>query len=382
MDRRSFIASSGLLFAPVSWASCNDDLAGSQDWNVWVRHRREREYLAAVGEARGTTADDIALVRRIIVCYRKTFAIEHYGNGMWRELFSQRQGGLHRLLMEADAESVAKVLRDPASNYLHYGFEHTIAEHTKVLRESAQQRAHLALMCKMNLVTLGEALGLERIDNPEAYPATPKQKIGPPTDDLVKRIESVIGFRITFPNLFPNEYGLATDRGVAGFRSIQALYQAYRIKSLNPGSVVEIGAGLGRTAQYSYVAGIRDYTIVDLPFTSVSQAYFLGRVLGPQAVVLDGEAPRKEAIKIISPETFLRGKRRHALFVNVDSMTEMPLEVAKAYYEAFKHRGERMLSINHEHNSHTVHDSMRELSHTRYPYWMRRGYIEELYSAA
>ncbi len=53
--------------------------------------------------------------------------------------------------------------------------------------------------------------------------------------------------------------------------------------------VLEIGAGLGRTAYYAWRAGIRHYTIVDVPLTAVAQADFLGRTLGPEALTLAGE---------------------------------------------------------------------------------------------
>src|SRR6188474_2688953 len=106
MDRRSFIASTGLLFAPSSRA-CSD--------GVWTRHRADRDYRAVAGRAEGEhPGNDLPLVRRIIAAYRKTFTIEHYGKGIWRDYFEKNHGALHRALIAADVDSVAGSLRDPA----------------------------------------------------------------------------------------------------------------------------------------------------------------------------------------------------------------------------------------------------------------------------
>ena len=365
---------SSTLLAPAAWSACPE-----ADWNAWIRQRRERDYLATPGRAAGSQANDLELIRRIVAAYRRTFSIEHYGNGMWRRMFEERQGGLHRLLMTGAIPEVAKALRNPAGNDLHWGFEHTVSENTKALVASSGERTKLAIFCKEYLITLAESLGVERLDDPETYAAA-KPKVGPETNPLLRRLDEALRLKVSFPNPFPDEFGLLTDRGVAGFRAIQALYQANRIRSMSPASVVEIGAGLGRTAHYSTQMGIQDYAIVDLPFASVSQAYFLGRVLGPDRIALDGEQGRKGAIRILSPSTFLDERRPYELFVNVDSMPELPLEVAVTYYKAFRQRGRRFLSINHEAHGHTVHEGLRDLRHTRHPYWMRRGYVEEVFS--
>ena len=112
------------------------------------------------------------------------------------------------------------------------------------------------------------------------------------TEDILASIDRVcIPFSI--PNPFESENGLDSSRGVISYRVPQALYQAWRIKKLLKGiqnpKVLEIGAGLGRTAFYANELGIKDYTIVDLPITTVAQAYFLGRTLGEKNICLGGE---------------------------------------------------------------------------------------------
>ena len=285
--------------------------------------------------------------------------------------------------MAGTVEEAERILRDPASTQLHHGFDTTVADLTKRLIASEATSRGLAKTCKMKLLTLGDALGVTRLDNPETYCAYPEPPPAPETDELLERIERALGSRIDFPNPFPNEFGLATKRGVAGYRAINALYQAYRIKTLvarirNP-RILEIGGGTGRTAYYAYKLGLKNYSIVDLPFTAISQGYFLGRTLGLDSIAADGEPGTADAAKLYAPDTFFARRERYDLIVNVDSLTEMGWETASAYWKAIRSRAARFLSINHESNEFTVRQLPGLAPQTRYPYWMRRGYVEELY---
>ncbi len=189
---------------------------------------------------------------------------------------------------------------------------------------------------------------------------------------------------IHFPNPYPNEVGLKTSRGVASYRAVQALYQAYRVAELlrdRPNArVLEIGGGLGRTAFYAHQFGLRDYTLIDLPMTSVAQSYFLGRVLGPDAISLFGED--RPGIRIQPPAVFLDAADRYDLVLNVDALPEMAADTATAYCQAIKARADIFLSINHEYNTLTVRELCARLSmhaESRMPYWLRRGYVDEVF---
>ena len=144
--------------------------------------------------------------------------------------------------------------------------------------------------------------------------------------------------------------------------------------------MLEIGAGLGRTAYYANLLGVKGYTILDIPLTNAAQGYFLGRVLGPDAVRLNGEAIGGPLL--IQPSTAMKENvERYDLIVNVDSWTEMAPEVAAAYWDYAKSVTRTVLSINHEHNAFTVRSMYSKDSDvrvTRYPYWVRKGYVEEI----
>jgi hypothetical protein len=366
--------------APTS--NCDVYEGSVANWNVWTADRRDRDYRAEPAKAIGELSSNPKLVERLLAAYRRTFKKEHYGS-MWGTIFEQNHLAIHQVFMAGTAAAAEQILRDPASTELHHGFDTTVAEFTKRLMASEATARGLAKACKMKLVTLGDALGVTALDNPEAYCAHPEPTPAPETDELLERIERALGFRIDFPNPFPNEFGLATKRGIAGYRAINALYQAHRIKTLvapirNP-RILEIGGGTGRTAYYAHKLGLKNYWIVDLPFTAISQGYFLGRTLGPDSVAADGEPETADAVKLYAPETFFARKERYDLIINVDSLTEMGRETASAYWKAIRSRAGRFLSINHESNEYTVRQVAGLAPETRYPYWMRRGYAEELY---
>jgi hypothetical protein len=352
------------------------------DLNAWATDRRDRDYRAEPGRSVGEMSTNPELVKRLLASYRRTFRKEHYGN-MWGTIFEQNHLPIHQVFMAGTVDAAERILRDPASTELHHGFDTTVAEFTKRLMASAATAQGLAKTCKAKLLTLGDALGVTGLDNPVAYCASPEAQPALETDELLERIERALGLRIDFPNPFPNEFGLATQRGIAGYRAINALYQAHRIKSLVAGirnpRILEIGGGTGRTAYYAYKVGLKNYSIVDLPFTAISQGYFLGRTLGANSVAADGEAGAADAVKLYAPETFFARRERYDLVINVDSLTELGRDTASAYWKVIQSRAARFLSINHESNEFTVRQLPGPEPQTRYPYWMRRGYVEELY---
>ena len=210
-----------------------------------------------------------------------------------------------------------------------------------------------------------------------------------PPDSLLAAIDQRLGVTLKFPNPFPDEFGLVSARGVIAIRAVHAIYQAWRIQELvrgipNP-RVVEIGGGLGRTAFYSSLLGVKDYTIIDLPFTAVSQGYFLMRTLGMENVILHGESGAPESnIKLLQPSAFFEGTDKVDLIVNVDSMTELDRPTADRYWRQIKRRSMQFLSINHEANPFTVKeiaeaDEGSVVTWRRYPYPLRKGYVEELF---
>jgi len=330
----------------------------------------------------GETVDDASIVRRVVAFYRHAVQSQaDLGQSMWKTFFQEKHEDLHQLVLCGSVDEVAAVLRNPGNSELFYGFSMLCAglydEHAsdEKLMKGARQYFDW-------LICLAEELGVVRIFNPERADIFDS----PDADELLQKIETALDINIILPNPYPNESGLATSRGVLTDRVPMALYQAWRLKNLVKGiddpRVVEIGAGQGLTAYYARLMGIKDYTVVDLPFTAISSGYFLMRALGEDHVAMYGDGNDSiHKIKILPPQAFMAQAERFDVALNADSLTEMDESVAHAYLEKIKTTSRLFLSINHEANSHTVRAWIAGTigkAFSRTPSYIRKGYIEEV----
>lgn len=332
----------------------------------------------------GYDANDSALIHRIIASYQLAKK-EHLGDSMWQLFYDWHHQPIHEAFSKGDFDLCASILRHPRDNNLLYGFE-DLASTLLYKHDNYKGMLAAGTKCLDLLIRFGEAISAIRLDSPEAYPWNAPRQWN--ADHVVMQIEKHLNMQLNFPNPFEGEVGICTFRGTASERAVYALYQAYLIKQqlkgiANP-KVLEIGAGLGRTAYYARLFGIKDYTIIDLPMTNLSQAYFLGKVLGDDQVALLGEDASPDKIKILTPDQFLNNQEQsYDLIINVDSLTEMNEDTMKAYIQKIARSCPLFISINHEWNIHTVHEITMQLPNlqdsTRMPHWMRTGYTEELY---
>jgi hypothetical protein len=343
-------------------------------------HRRPDSLVVATGYTRGSTSDDTRLIDRLTASYRVRAEAP---TGMWSDFFRDLHGDIHDAFLSNDRARIETILRNPVTSDLLYGFDFT----ARTFRRGGKriEDIHDPALTLDGLVCLAEAIGARPTENPERYTwRCPKTR----AHEVIAQIEAAINFPIAIPNPFPAEYGLVCDGGVMSYRAPQSIYQAWRIAKLVKGisnpRVLEIGGGLGRTAYYARHFGITDYTIIDIPVSSLAQGYFLGRVAGDDAVELYGEpasADSTSRIKLLAPRSFFEGKGNYDLIVNIDSLTEIGVTAARQYWDAIQGRTKTFLSINHEANEFTVLDLIRESGHvarsSRMPYGMRRGYVEE-----
>lgn len=347
--------------------------------SFWIRHHPYERLDAEPGETARIDADDRRIIERVVAAYRRTPGDDFYGrNSMWKSIRDERQRELHGLLAHGRMDDIAEALRNPKDNYLLYGFETLFKEaYERASSDHAQQQKRAA-GAKDHLVRLAEAISALRVENPEGGPWLDNVRWS--TADVIELIERKLGFPLAVPWPYGELFGLKTHGGVFGQRMIHAAYCAHRVRLLGARKVLEIGAGLGHLARYGYLMGIRDYTIVDLPFSSVSQGYFLMRTLGEDAVVLEGEPYNPGAIRILTP-AHLDTQERYDLAVNVDGLTELGRDTAERYLARIFAVSDRFLSINHESNQYTVNELARgrpDLRIERFPYWMRNGYVGEI----
>lgn len=348
-------------------------------WAAWVMHRSPKRLSGESAVSEPESLDDRALVARVVESYLAANNTPlGKADSFWLSSYADEKMQVHEAFANGDMEVAAQALRNPVANMLLYGFDSInkkeLGPAVAWWRESHRQ------MAADNLLRLAEAVGVRRLENPEAN--APGESACP--EEVLAKLDEAFRFTIRFPNPFPAEIGLATSRGVASNRAIQALYQAWRIVELlgrqMDARVVEIGAGLGRTAYYAQQFGLTDYTIIDLPMTNVAQGYFLGRVLGDSSVCLYRETG--SGIRILPPCGFFDADDRYDLVLNVDSLTEMAPTTARAYAAAFKARAGTFWSVNHECNALTVRGIFGEIGEravARMPYWLRRGYVDEVF---
>lgn len=350
-----------------------------------LKHHPYETLNASLGRATGILSDDRRIVERCVSAYRAAGEAgdKEYPTGIWAYIYG-RQTSNHQILMHGSTEDATKILRYPAESNLFYGFDHICPEFTAALDRTPEHQPAIASLWQDYLIRLAEAVGVFRVENPEGD--TPwLQHSEQSTDQIIEAIEKRLECRLSFPNVFPDEFGLQSSHGLVAYRAIQAVYHAYRIKSLvshilNP-RVLEIGAGLGRSAYYTRQLGITDFTIVDIPMTSISQAYYLMRVCGEDAVQLRGEHSMHSSnrVKLIDPSQFFDDNSRYDLILNIDSLTELDEASAIRYLTKIPTLTSQFLSINHEVNPFTVSSRLvGEGRLLRFPYWMRPGYVEEL----
>lgn len=358
---------------------------------AWLLSRRPTGIPRVDVTTKGLGGSDQALVGRVMLAY--TEAIKQYqGNSnIWDNYIGGLNKPIHEALSSGNLEAATEVLRNPSKNTHFWGFDSIAAAppgmtepHERILRmhnKRAPLKALLGLWIYDALLSLADAIGARRV----SYPAPRKFDQGfEEVDDILDAIEARIGRLILFLNPYAGEEGLVSRRGIVSYRAVQSLYQAWRIRELtaeieNP-RILEIGAGLGRTAGFAWQLGLKDYSIIDIPMTNAAQGYFLGSTLGAPNIHLHGE-PARKGVQIIPASELASIKGDFDLIVNIDSLTEMSRETAQEYYDFAKQRSAMLFSVNHEFNDFTVrslYEADREIDLLRYPYWLRNGYVEEI----
>jgi hypothetical protein len=245
-------------------------------------------------------------------------------------------------------------------------------------------------------------VGAAPAENPEqgAYGRRLRRDDG----ELVGRISARIGIDITPPDVDGGLLKIDTGSGLFGERDCNAIYTASLLRQtvgdIEVPRICEIGGGTGRVAYWSHRLGLRSYTIIDLPHVNVVQGYYALKSLPAGDVVLFGEQPAGASVA-----DRLRILPAHAiaaledpsfdLVLNQDSFPEMSAETVIDYLTWI--RGccaGSMMSINQEgkppYGKGLTHVSVAELTGTvggfeltyRFPYWLRPGYVVEMYRIA
>lgn len=202
--------------------------------------------------------------------------------------------------------------------------------------------------------------------------------------------------------LFKISAGSGQDAARFGERDCNGIYTGWTLVQLlgrraSGAALCEIGGGSGRVAYWAKRFGIDDYTIYDLPQVNAVQGFYLMKALGGEGVRLYGEsgAQSQGGFRVL-PYFATRDVncRRYDLVLNQDSFPEINTEVVREYLAWIKKVSHAFLSINHESRPNAVGGSLQnnvsELVResggyrlqSRQLYWLRKGYVMELYQVS
>lgn len=275
-----------------------------------------------------------------------------------------------------DARDYTKQLRyalsNPITHNLWYGFDGLARHFAKDVLEVDAYRVHDILR------RFFEASGA-RMWQEERGPIPPA--IG--NSVIVAGLEEALGVELDFPAPYPRMRGIADRRGIIRPRALWGLYLAWRAREAGAQTVLELGGGLGYAAHYASRLGISDYTIVDIPLTLVASGHFLGLTHGDDKVLLHGEKDDGGQIFRLLPPQAFPAEKKFDMVVNMDSFPEFGLEIAREYVGKIKKSTKKFLSINHEGEKYTVRQLFMDdpdiVRYSRTPFWLRKGYVEEVF---
>ena len=342
---------------------------------------------------------DIQIAARLLAAYRSarsSATADVKRDDLWTTIIAS-QSEFIGVLERGDADELARYLPNLSRHDAGRGIVQGDREHEAIVRDASYRKA-LGLMTKDKLVALAEAVGALPVENPEQ--GVFGRSLYLDADVLVGKISERLG-DIAPPDVDGGLLKLETAHGLFGERDLNAIFTAFLVRRIlgakwTAADVCEIGAGTGRVAYWAFRNGVHRYTTFDLPHVNVVQGYYLMKGLGPERVTLFGEPGPVDGTRYVRvlPAQAIRDERarQYDLVLNQDSFPELHVDTVREYLEWVRQvcRG-HFLSINHESKPRSTHGVLQlnvpELVDKtggfhrvdRFPYWLRRGYVAELY---
>ncbi len=350
--------------------------------------------------------EDILIARRLLDSYNfaKGLKSENRRQDIW-SVIEGRQNDFFALLDADSPEQLAIYLSTMNRQSATEGTVQGRSEYLHIKR-SFLYRRRISRIIQDKLVALGEAVGAIACENPEQGVWARNILLSP--EDLMVKISDTLGIDITPPSnvdagLLKIVSSDPTKNFSIGERDCNAIYTAWYIsKILGPSSakanLCEIGGGIGRVAYWATQLGVQSYSIIDLPHINVLQGFYLIKALGADRVTLFGEPVNNPFSGIfILPNHIIRESQtlsppdRYHLVLNQDSFPEINKSEVNDYLSWIHEKSNLFLSINHESEPNSFQGAfqnnvpalVRDLGGyklvSRNKYWLRKGYVTELY---
>lgn len=311
-------------------------------------------------------------------------------NDLWSGILEKEFADLIAILDSRDAPKLVDYLMHFGESYTWFGGLCFSLDGYNYLNKAEK---NVAISYFDKLICLAEAVGAISLENPEQGAWGENVKLD--VNVLTELIEAQTGTSLHMSQGIVPVTGIDSTIGPIHYRHVNSYYAAWRAKSLvdkADGSVCEFGAGNGIAAYYAHRMGIAKYTTIDLPLTNVFSGWLLINAVGGDKVGLHGEPTIANGIQLLpSWKCADIGSNTFDLVLNQDSFPEIDKTLLLSYFDVIKKTASQyFLSINHETES-----PMAEVGHSnvskllkhnphfsrlsRSKYWIREGYVEELY---
>ena len=340
-------------------------------------------------------SDNTQICQRLIVAYNKAISDrDESGDGVWEGLSSSCHTELLGHLKSGDCKELGLILSqmfvNPVTTGLMLGKGSFIT--------TRKNPYFVALDWHDKAISLGQAMGVVPMQNPEQ--GIYGNILHLDSLDIFHRSIDRLGCH-PLPPQVGAMFGVRTAEGVVPVNYLLHLYTAQRLSTISNQKTdcyLEIGGGVGLLAYIVASMGAKQYSIIDLPLVNVLQGYVLLKSDLAKSVQLFGEddLDLESVIKILP--TSIIGElptKSFDIIINQDSLPEMAKGTMNGYLEAIQRLSKQnglFLSINQEAQAPSgagseqgwVHDACRGEKGMkilyRVPYWLRKGYVEELYS--
>jgi len=347
------------------------------------------------------TPDDLEITKRVINAFysafekEKSLAVKNSpSNDLWEKIRYRSQTEFIELLLKRDVSQIAGILVNALRYPISYGlcWDSDRLSYEEACSENAPK---LATMIADRFISLAEAVGVVHVELPEW--GRWGENIYLNLSDVYKQVEQKTGLSLAIPDCF-GLYGIQTGKHTIYVMTPSHAYAAWRIHELlngeQNGHVCEIGGGYGGCAYYAFRGPLGKYVIIDLPVINVLQGFFLIKTCGPQNVRLYGEENEKHSIHVL-PYWMIKEmpEKCFDLTFSQESLPEIDRKIAEEYIEEIARTTRQyFLSINQETGA-TV--DYKDFQHNivsalvaqrgsykrlyRFPWWIRKGHVEELY---
>jgi hypothetical protein len=329
---------------------------------------------------------------RVTDAYRRAAAVSAQSGG---DLITAPHRDFVAALSEGRVEQVRWALARMFHTRLVWGLGQVDPGHPSILLHPNAEPNHLQLKLTDTLASLAEAVGAARVSCPENNPVDLLNPLDVDLEALLRRLEAATGTDVSFPKV-----GAAYGGWVCGkLVTLDSLCHSYSVVRLgqlgaeHESRVAEVGGGYGCLAALMYRAGYRHYAVYDLPWLNAVQGYFLIMALPTGSVRLYGEPDDIGTLHVLPyPELNNVPDRSVDYVIHTDSLREVGEPKAGGFLDAI-HRILRgsLFSVNREASGASPgvgsqrcvaelvakHGGFHVAS--RHRYWMRAGYVEEVF---